>query len=133
MLGGMNYMYYYLHRNFLLECLSLRKNDMGIWKERKRSREKRNDSAKLGTDEDRDHQECMVPSCPVLYMYGARKPFHFHSRSWMRHLKERSDAKVVAMASGHWVWSWQEKGELNMRAMRSFGVFTASLLPHTYR
>lgn len=42
-------------------------------------------------------------SCPVYYAYGTKKPFLFHSQSWVDQLSSRSECRVKAYASGHWV------------------------------
>jgi len=42
------------------------------------------------------------PTCPLLFMYGERKPFHFHSRRWVDHVQSVG-GEVVAVPSGHWV------------------------------
>lgn len=43
------------------------------------------------------------PPCPMLYLYGARKPFQFHSVAWADTLALRPGCRVVPMATGHWV------------------------------
>lgn len=45
----------------------------------------------------------VAPSCPVLYIYGERKPFMFHSPRWIARLAERPDCAVQAFTTGHWV------------------------------
>jgi len=47
-----------------------------------------------------DHTE---PACPCLFLYGTRKPFMFHSSSWVRQLAARPDCHVVRVPSGHWL------------------------------
>lgn len=42
------------------------------------------------------------PPCPMLFLYGTRKPFHFHSRSWAEALAARPGCRVVPMRTGHW-------------------------------
>jgi cis-3-alkyl-4-acyloxetan-2-one decarboxylase len=42
------------------------------------------------------------PTCPILFVYGEQKPFHFHSDSWLAHVKT-SGGKVVGLPCGHWV------------------------------
>jgi pimeloyl-ACP methyl ester carboxylesterase len=37
------------------------------------------------------------PHCPMLYLYGERKPFMFHSRAWLGGVESR------AFPTGHWV------------------------------
>lgn len=42
------------------------------------------------------------PQCPVLYLYGKRKPFQFHSDRWLA-LVEQSGGKVIGLDAGHWL------------------------------
>jgi cis-3-alkyl-4-acyloxetan-2-one decarboxylase len=39
---------------------------------------------------------------PLLFLYGKRKPWHFHSQQWLEHVKNVG-GEVVAVPSGHWV------------------------------
>lgn len=41
------------------------------------------------------------PTCPLLFVYGADKPFHFHSQRWIDHVK-RVGGEVAALRSNHW-------------------------------
>lgn len=43
------------------------------------------------------------PPCPMLYLYGTRKPFMFHSTGWAEALAARPSCKVVGLDTGHWV------------------------------
>lgn len=43
------------------------------------------------------------PQCPVLYTYGERKLFMFHSREWIERLTARPGSKVQGFPTGHWV------------------------------
>ncbi|TFW15510.1 alpha/beta fold hydrolase [Duganella callida] len=43
-----------------------------------------------------------VPRVPMLYIYGMRKPFMFHSPQWTETLAAKPDSKVVALETGHW-------------------------------
>lgn len=43
------------------------------------------------------------PACPMLYVYGERKPIMFHSRPWAERLAARPGSKVVALPTGHWL------------------------------
>lgn len=43
------------------------------------------------------------PPCPMLYLYGERKPFMFHSVAWADTLALRPGCRVVPMKTGHWV------------------------------
>ncbi|PHV06029.1 alpha/beta hydrolase [Janthinobacterium sp. BJB412] len=44
-----------------------------------------------------------VPSCPMLYIYGTQKPFHFHSKQWTERLAARPSSQVAAFKTSHWV------------------------------
>jgi pimeloyl-ACP methyl ester carboxylesterase len=62
-----------------------------------------------------------VPTVPMLFIYGTRKPFMFHSPQWTETMAAREGCKVVAMETDHWpmirqperfndvVTSWLEK------------------------
>jgi cis-3-alkyl-4-acyloxetan-2-one decarboxylase len=52
------------------------------------------------------------PTHPMLYIYGARKPFMFHSSRWLETLSARPDCQVEGFATGHWVMS-QEPARFN--------------------
>jgi len=41
--------------------------------------------------------------CPLLYLYGRRKPFMFHSPAWLAQVAARPGSAVQGFASGHWV------------------------------
>lgn len=42
------------------------------------------------------------PRVPMLFIYGIRKPFMFHSGPWTEMLAARKGCKVVALNTGHW-------------------------------
>ena len=42
------------------------------------------------------------PKCPLLFVYGANKPFPFHHPAWVDHVR-RVGGEVVALPCGHWV------------------------------
>jgi pimeloyl-ACP methyl ester carboxylesterase len=42
------------------------------------------------------------PTCPLLFVYGERKPFPFHSAAWIDHVRSVG-GQVVGLPSGHWV------------------------------
>ena len=42
------------------------------------------------------------PKIPLLFMYGARKPFPFHSSAWLDHVRSVG-GEVVEIPSGHWL------------------------------
>jgi len=47
------------------------------------------------------------PPCPMLYLYGTRKPFMFHSQAWAEALAARPGSGVQGFEIGHWVMSAQ--------------------------
>ncbi len=47
------------------------------------------------------------PACPMLFIYGRRKPFMFHAASWLDELRARPANQVVEFDTGHWVMSAQ--------------------------
>lgn len=63
------------------------------------------------------------PQVPMLYLYGERKPFMFHSRAWARELASKPGSRVLGLPTGHWVMigrrrefdqavlSWLSEGE----------------------
>lgn len=42
------------------------------------------------------------PTCPLLFVYGEKKPFHFHGKQWVAHVK-KVGGEVVGLPSDHWV------------------------------
>ena len=47
------------------------------------------------------------PDCPMLFIYGRRKPFMFHAEKWAEELRARPGNQVEAFDTGHWVMSEQ--------------------------
>ncbi|MCC6211480.1 MAG: alpha/beta fold hydrolase [Burkholderiales bacterium] len=43
------------------------------------------------------------PACPMLYLYGARKPFMFHARTWADALARQPGSRAEGFDTGHWV------------------------------
>ncbi len=43
-----------------------------------------------------------VPQVPMLFIYGVRKPFMFHSDAWADKLEAKEGCKVVAFNTDHW-------------------------------
>ena len=43
------------------------------------------------------------PACPLLYLYGERKPFMFHSPRWLEGMAARPGSTVQGFRTGHWV------------------------------
>ena len=42
-------------------------------------------------------------ACPLLFIYGRRKPFMFHSPTWEAGVAAQAGCEVVTMDTGHWV------------------------------
>jgi pimeloyl-ACP methyl ester carboxylesterase len=42
-------------------------------------------------------------TCPILFIYGKRKPFMFHSAAWLARLSTRPGCAVQLFSTGHWV------------------------------
>jgi pimeloyl-ACP methyl ester carboxylesterase len=53
-----------------------------------------------------------TPACPMLFIYGKRKPFMFHAKAWIDELLARKANQVVKFDTGHWVMSAQP-GQFN--------------------
>ena len=60
-----------------------------------------------GRDSYRRHGKRFEPECPMLFIYGRRKPLRFHSPAWADKLAAKSGNQVVAFDTGHWVMSQQ--------------------------
>lgn len=43
------------------------------------------------------------PACPMLFVYGRRKPFSFHSSAWAAEVAARPGNRVLGFDTGHWV------------------------------
>jgi pimeloyl-ACP methyl ester carboxylesterase len=44
-----------------------------------------------------------APTWPMLFVYGTRKPFMFHSPQFAAALSARDDCRVLGLKTGHWV------------------------------
>ena len=64
----------------------------------------------------------IVPQCPMLYIYGERKPVMFHSRHWADRLAAQPGSRVVGFHAGHWIMIEQP---------REFNDAILSWLPET--
>jgi pimeloyl-ACP methyl ester carboxylesterase len=42
------------------------------------------------------------PACPMLFIYGTRKPVMFHSSAWLAELAGKPGSRAVAMHTDHW-------------------------------
>jgi pimeloyl-ACP methyl ester carboxylesterase len=50
------------------------------------------------------------PHCPMLFLYGERKPIMFHSRAWLERLAARPANRVIAFRTGHWIMVQDQAG-----------------------
>jgi pimeloyl-ACP methyl ester carboxylesterase len=44
-----------------------------------------------------------VPQVPMLYVFGERKPFAFHSSGWAQRIAALPGSRVIGLPTGHWV------------------------------
>lgn len=44
-----------------------------------------------------------LPEVPMLFAWGQRKPFMFHSRAWVEQLRARPRSQAAGLPCGHWV------------------------------
>jgi cis-3-alkyl-4-acyloxetan-2-one decarboxylase len=49
------------------------------------------------------------PRMPMLFIYGERKPFLFHSRAWAERIAAHPRNRVVGLPTGHWVMIGRER------------------------
>jgi pimeloyl-ACP methyl ester carboxylesterase len=50
-----------------------------------------------------DAAVAFAPTCPMLFAYGTKKPFMFHSSAWSENLKQDPANAVQAFDTSHWV------------------------------
>jgi pimeloyl-ACP methyl ester carboxylesterase len=60
-----------------------------------------------GRESYRRHARRFVPACPILFVYGRRKPIRFHAKAWADELLKRKGNQVVEFETGHWVMTEQ--------------------------
>ena len=58
-----------------------------------------------GRDSFRGQVRRFEPQCPMLFVYGVRKPLRFHSPQWTAELAQKPGSAVVEFDTGHWVMS----------------------------
>ena len=44
----------------------------------------------------------LEPHCPVLFIYGRRKPFMFHSPQWVQRLNDKPGSQALSFDTDHW-------------------------------
>jgi pimeloyl-ACP methyl ester carboxylesterase len=62
------------------------------------------------------------PSAPMLFVFGQRKPFMFHSDSWARALATRPKCAVESLHCGHWVSRAPEFNSLALTWLRGLSA-----------
>ena len=62
----------------------------------------------------------MVPSAqmPMLFLYGKRKPFNFHSEAWAKRVAATPGCEVHELDGGHWVMLGSTRAETNGHVLR---------------
>jgi pimeloyl-ACP methyl ester carboxylesterase len=48
-----------------------------------------------------------TPACPMLFIYGRRKPLRFHAPAWAEELGSKPGNEVIEFDTGHWVMAEQ--------------------------
>ena len=43
------------------------------------------------------------PTCPILFLYGEKKPFHLHTEAWIQLVNSHANSQAVGIDSDHWV------------------------------
>ena len=46
-----------------------------------------------------------VPKLPLLFLYGEKKPFMFHSQRFIKHLKDTPGSDAIGFPSDHWFFA----------------------------
>lgn len=49
----------------------------------------------------RHHMKRFMPTCPMLFIYGSKKPISFHAKSWTDDLQTRKGNQVLEFKTGH--------------------------------
>jgi pimeloyl-ACP methyl ester carboxylesterase len=52
----------------------------------------------------------IAPHCPMLYLYGRRKPFQFQSKEWLQKMAAQPGCEVQGFDTGHWVMLQKPEG-----------------------
>jgi pimeloyl-ACP methyl ester carboxylesterase len=65
------------------------------------------------------------PQVPMLFIYGQRKPFQFHSQAWLDKLAARPYSRVIGLPTGHWVMV-QRRQEFNDAVLAWLGETDAA-------
>jgi hypothetical protein len=100
--GAINYPYFWVIWNLLLFQLSFGRKGLEIL-----------------PHFTKPSQSPRLPNCPVLYIYGARKPFHFHDNKTIDVIKARKGNVVIPMATGHWITNKSDELNKNIKSFIS--------------
>ena len=46
-----------------------------------------------------------VPKLPILFMYGSKKPFMFHSQRFVKYLEDTPGSAAIGFPSDHWFFA----------------------------
>ena len=67
-----------------------------------------------------DGLRVIVPSAemPMLFLYGRRKPFNFHSEVWAKQVAALPGCEVHGLDGGHWVMLGPTQGETHRIVLR---------------
>jgi len=60
------------------------------------------------------------PQVPMLFIFGQRKPFLFHSQAWLDRIAARPHNRVIGLPTGHWVMI-QRRQEFNATVLAWLG------------
>lgn len=60
------------------------------------------------------------PTIPTLYMYGAKKPFHFHSQQFVAHVRSMPGSAVMPFDEDHWFFMRPSCADAANKAMLTF-------------
>jgi hypothetical protein len=71
-----------------------------------------------------------TPHCPMLFVYGHRKPFMFHAPAWARRLAEMPGCAVQALNAGHWVMA-NQPAQFNQLLGAWLGLTAAACIPNS--
>lgn len=61
------------------------------------------DIARTGSHGSYNHALPLRPAWPMMFLYGRRKPFQFHSEAWAQALAANPANHVQGLDTGHWV------------------------------
>ncbi|MES2950226.1 MAG: alpha/beta hydrolase [Pseudomonadota bacterium] len=75
----------------------------------------------------------VVPKCPMLYLYGKRKPFMFHSPEWLQTLQSKPGSAAHGLATGHWLMVEQPQvfNDLVLTWLQEATAATRQSIPQT--